>query len=376
MPDRQPRPSGAPTHLVREAVRRERAYRVPTETGIAAKLDQNESPYGVLDEIKDAALAEVRETPWNRYPDDRPHRLIAALADAWGLAPEAIIVGHGSNEVTHTLGLCFVDPGTPVVLPTPMFALYASVMRMVEAEITEVAPEADLSHDPDKILAAARASGARLTVVTTPNNPTGQTISHDGLERLAAGVPGILVVDEAYHEFLDGPTALDLLDDHPNVLVMRTFSKAMGLAGLRVGTLVGHPDLIQEIEKARVPFMVDRLAEAVALRVLARPDLVAERVAALRAEHDRLADAVEAMDGCEVLRGAANFFLFRTPAEHGALRLALAASGVNVRDVTGYPDLAASGGKPGWLRVSVGTRDENDAFLDALAATLTTAAAA
>jgi histidinol-phosphate aminotransferase len=365
-----PAASGAPLHLVREAVRRERAYRVPTETGIAAKLDQNESPYGVPESIREAALEAVREAPWNRYPDDRPHRLVAAIAERWGLAPEAVIVGHGSNEITHTLGLCFVDPGTPVVLPTPMFSLYASVMRMFGADIHTVPPEADLTHASERILEVAQASGAALTVVTTPNNPTGQTVPHAGLEALASGVPGLLLVDEAYHEFLSGPTALDLLREHPNVLVMRTFSKAMGLAGLRVGTLVGHPDLIQEIEKARLPFVVDRLAEAVALALLDRSDLVAERVAEMRAEHDRLAGAVEAMPGCEVLRGAANFFLFRTPLAHGDVRAALAARGINVRDVTGYPALAPTPEAPGWLRASVGTPAENDAFLAALAETL------
>ena len=358
--------TGAPVHLVREAVRRERAYRVPTETGIAAKLDQNESPYGVPAPIREAALQAVREAPWNRYPDDRPHRLVAALEAAWDLPAGSVIVGHGSNEITHTLGLCFVDPGTPVVLPAPMFGLYSSVMRMFEADIHTVAPGPDLSHSADRILEAAQASRAALTVVTTPNNPTGQTVPHEGLQRLASGVPGMLLVDEAYHEFLTGPTALDLLREHPNVLVMRTFSKAMGLAGLRVGTLVGHPDVIAEVEKARLPFVVDRLAEAVALSLLDRPDLVADRVREMRAEHDRLAGAVEAMPGCEVLRGAANFFLFRTPLAHDALRAALAGAGVNVRDVTGYPELAPTPEAPGWLRASVGTPEENEAFLTAL----------
>src|SRR5690606_30287889 len=176
------------------------------------------------------------------------------------------------------------------------------------AEVVPVAAGPGFRHDPDAILEAARTSGAPLTVVTTPNNPTGQTIPFEGLERLAAGVPGFLLVDEAYHEFVEGPTALDLLRRHPNVLVMRTFSKALGLAGLRLGLLVGDPAAIQEIEKARLPFLVDRFSEAVALGVLERPELVTERVALLKAEHDRLAAALGGADGVEVVPGAANFF--------------------------------------------------------------------
>ena len=362
--------TAAPVHLVRDAVRAQRAYRVPTDVGVAAKLDQNESPFDVPAAIKEAVAAALADDPFNRYPDDRPHRLVAALAERWGVDPRGVIVGHGSNELAYTLALCFVAPGTPVVLPTPMFALYRSVMAMHEAAVTEVGPGVELRHDAGAILAAAQEAGAALTIVTTPNNPTGQTIPHADLRRLAAGVPGLLVIDEAYHEFLDGPTALDVLADHPNVLVMRTFSKAMGLAGLRIGALVGHPDLVQEIEKSRLPFVVDRIAERVALAVLGRPELVAERVALLRAEHDRLVAAAGAHGGVEVLPGAANFFLVRTPVPHAELRAALRAEGVHIRDVTGYPALAPADGRPGWLRVSVGQPHENDAFLAAFGAAL------
>jgi histidinol-phosphate aminotransferase len=363
----------APVHLVRPEVRAERAYRVPTTTEAEAKLDQNESPFDLPDEIKRAALDRFAAEPWNRYPDDRPHRLVAALAERAGLPPEGVIVGRGSNELTHTLALCFLDADTPVVLPSPMFSLYASVARMHGARVVDVpAGDADAGfrHDADAILDAARQSEAPLVVVTTPNNPTGQTIAHADLARLAAGVPGVLVVDEAYHEFLDGPTATDLLAEHANVLVMRTFSKALGLAGVRLGVLFGAPALAQEIEKARLPFLVGRLGEAVGLEILDRQDLVAERVATLKRERAALEAWLADVEGVETVPGAANFFLMRTPLAPADLRARLAERGVLIRDVSGYPALAGEDGRPGWVRVSAGTPDENRAFRQALAGVL------
>ena len=351
----------APVDLVRPAVRAEHAYRVPTTIEAAAKVDQNESPYDLPDEIKRAALDAFASTPWNRYPDDRPHRLVRAIEEKEGLPAGSVIVGRGSNEITHTLGLCFLERGTPVVLPSPMFALYASVARMFGADVVDVPAGDDLRHDADAVLDAARQSQAPLTVVTTPNNPSGQTIAHADLDTLAAGVPGVLVVDEAYHEFLEGPTATDLLKAHDNVLVMRTFSKAFGLAGVRLGVLMGHPDLIAEIEKSRLPFLVGRLGEEVGLAILDRQDLVAERVAELMAEREALEAWFGRHDGVEVLPGAANFFLIRTPLAPRELMERMAAHGVLIRDVSGYAALAGDGERPGWVRVSVGAPSENEA---------------
>ena len=359
-------PMPAPVHLVRPEVRAQRVYRVPTTVEAAAKVDQNESPYDLPDDLKRAALAAFAETPWNRYPDDRPHRLVAALADRVGVPEDAVIVGRGSNELTYTVALCFLERGTPVVLPSPMFALYTSAFRMHGAHVVDVPAGDDLRHNPDAILEAARQSDAPLTVVTTPNNPTGQTIARADLERLAQGVPGVLLVDEAYHEFLDGPTATDLLKDHDNVLVMRTFSKAFGLAGIRLGYLVGAPALIREMEKARLPFLVGRLGEEVGLQVLRRPERVAERVAELKAERESLEDWLDALDGVEVVRGAANFFLFRTPLAAADLHRRMAERGVLIRNVTGYAALAPRDGLPGWVRASVGAPGENQTFRAAL----------
>ena len=351
-----------PTHLVRPEIRAERAYRVPTTIEAAAKVDQNESPFDLPDAIKRRALDALAATPWNRYPDDRPHRLVAAVESREGLPEGSVIVGRGSNELTQTLALCFLDEGTPVVLPSPMFSLFASVARMHGADVVDVPAGPDLRHDPDAILEAAQKADAPLTIVVTPNNPTGQTISHADLHRLAEGVPGVLVIDEAYHEFLDGPTATDVLKAHPNVLVMRTFSKAFGLAGVRLGLMMGHPEMIAEIEKSRVPFLIDRLGEEVGLAVLDEKDLVDERVATLKAERQSLEAWLAAKDGVEVLPGEANFFLIRTPLDAADLQARLAEHGVLIRNMGGYPALAAQDGKPGWIRISAGTPAENEAF--------------
>ena len=360
----------APVHLIRPEVRAQHAYRVPTTIEAIAKVDQNESPYDLPADLKRAALDAYAEVPWNRYPDDRPHRLIAALADRLGVSKEAVIVGRGSNELTYTLALCFLERGTPVVLPSPMFALYTSAFAMQGADVIDVPADAGFQYDVDAILDAARRAGAPLTVVTTPNNPTGQTVAHADLKRLAEGVPGVLVIDEAYHEFLDGPTATDLLAEHDNVLVMRTFSKAFGLAGVRLGYLVGAPALIQEMEKARLPFLVDRLGEEVGLQILRHPDLVQERVAELKGAHAALEAWLADVEGVEVLPGEANFFLIRTPLEAPVLQARMAEHGVLVRNVSSYAALAPREGRPGWVRVSVGAPDENEAFRTALAAVL------
>ncbi len=346
--------------LIRPEVRAARAYRVATAVDRAAKLDQNESPYGLPPEIEEAALGALRTTDWNRYPPDYPHRLAAALAERLDWPAEGILVGRGSNELTPTVGLSLVQPGTPVVLPRPMFALYGSIVRVFGGREVPVAPEPDFSHDPDRVIAAMQESGAPLTVVCSPNNPTGHAFSHADLGRLAEAAPGFLLIDEAYVEFVDGPTAVDLMRDAPNVLVMRTFSKAMGLAGVRLGYLMAHPDLARELEKPRLPFLVDRLSESIGLAMLEREDLVRERVATLAEERVKLRAALGEIEGVETVPSAANFFIMRTPVPPADLIADLLREGVRIRDVSAYPELA------GWARASVGLPAENRALVEAL----------
>jgi histidinol-phosphate aminotransferase len=345
---------------IRPAVRRQKPYVVGSFDQIQVKLNQNENPYDLPEDLKRELLEAFMEIPFNRYPAEQPERLRHALAEHLGHDPEGILVGNGSNELTYLLGLTLVDPGTPVVLPRPMFSLYEMMVRLFDGALTAVAPRPDLHFDAEALHAALRRAQPALTVLTTPNNPTGLAMPLAEVEALVAAAPGVVVVDEAYVEFSEEGSAQPLLERYPNLLLLRTFSKALGLAGLRVGYLMGAPAVMRELLKARLPFMVDRLAETVALAVLRRPALVAERVARLKASCREIAEALAAMEGVDVLPSQANFVLFRTAVEPRELLYRLARAGVLLRNMGGYPELQ------GYVRVNAGTPDENKAFLAAL----------
>ncbi|MFB6279667.1 MAG: histidinol-phosphate transaminase, partial [Salinibacter sp.] len=303
---------------------------------------------------------------FNRYPTEQPDRLRHALAEYDGVDPEAIVVGNGSNEITYTFGLALLDPGAPVVLPRPMFSLYDKVARLYDADVTSIPPREDFSFDTEALLKAVVETEAAMTVLTTPNNPTGLAMTVEEIERIVTASPGFVVVDEAYVEFNPEGTVVDLLDDHPNLIILRTLSKGFGLAGMRLGYLMAHPDVVRELMKARLPFMVDRFAEQTALAVLRHPSLIDERIRRIQSSVDDITEALQAMDGVEAVPSQANFVIFTTPVPADTLQDRLTDQGVLVRNMGGYPELE------GYLRVSAGTEAENNAFLGALERSLQT----
>ena len=345
---------------IRPAVRERSEYVVDLPSGIDVKLNQNESPFDLPDELKQELLDVYEQVELNRYPTEQPERLRRALAEHDGVAPENVIVGNGSNEITYTFGLAFLDSGTPVVLPRPMFSLYEKVARLQDADLTSVPPRDDLGFDADALAAAVEETEPALTVLATPNNPTGLAMTLDEIEQVVAASPGFVVVDEAYVEFNPEGTAAELLDRHPNVIVLRTLSKAFGLAGIRIGYLLAHSAVVKELMKARLPFMVGRFAEQTALAVLQRPGLIQDRTRRMRVSIENITEALQEMEGVEVVPSQANFVIFTTPVPADTLQDRLADRGVLVRNMGGYPELE------GYLRVSAGTEKENNAFLGAL----------
>ncbi len=360
---------------VRPSVRRERPYVVGGLAEPDVKLNQNESPYDLPEALK-AALARVHtETAFHRYPAEQPERLAAALAARHGVERASIIVSHGSNDLTTTLGMAFLAPGTAVVLPRPMFALWEKVVHLFDARLVDVPCLADFSFDVDGLDAAIARERPAYAVVTTPNNPTGLAVTFDAIERLAttaADAGSVLVVDEAYAEFVpETPSASTLIGRFPNVVVVRTFSKAFGLAGLRLGYLVAAPEMAAELMKPRLPFTVTPFDEAVALAVLAEDSYVTgiANDLALRTQQLRR-DAAERA-GVTTHATVANFFLLGIAGMDGrAMQDAFARHGVAVRGMGGYAELAAL------VRVSCGTEAENRRFLLALDALASDAASA
>lgn len=349
---------------IRPAIRGERPYIVSGDDVPSVKLNQNESPFDLPSELKRELADRFIGIPVNRYPKEQPWELRDRLAEALDLAPESLLISNGSNELTHTLCLMFVSPGTPVVLPRPMFALYESVVRMHEGHVVSIPPRSDLSFDVEALVATRRRNPAGLTIVTTPNNPTGLALSIDDLRAILDAAPGPVVVDEAYWEFNPNPPATTLLNRHPNLIIIRTFSKAMGLAGVRLGYLIAHPDLISEFLKARLPFMVDRFSEEIGHAVVSRPQLIADRIAMLQASLRELRDGLTEIRHVETLPSDANFLLFRTPEEPSKVLARLASEGVLVRSMKGYAELVS------YLRVNAGTQSENKVFLEALKSAL------
>lgn len=350
--------------LVRPEIRREKQYVVPGDMDVANKLNQNECPFPLPDDLKKELADALVQIPFNRYPGAQPNHLIEALARQHNHPVDGILAGNGSNELTHTIGLSFMTADTRVVTPRPMFALFESVVRMYGAEVIPVAPLPDLHLDTEGILDAIRVSNPVLTILASPNNPTGLAMTLQDIERICAQSKGFVLVDEAYHDFNSERSALELMPRYPNVLVMRTLSKAAGLAGLRLGYLMGQPAVIQELLKARVPFMVDRLSETVACALLAQPDMLKERVNRVIDSIRQLTAALRNLPGVSIIPSATNFLLFKTSLDPSRLSNHLQNHHVLIRNMSGYPEL------DGFLRVSAGTEPENKAFIGALKSAL------
>ena len=345
---------------VQPRVRAEHPYVVAGDPDLPVKLNQNESPYDLPEALKEELLESIRALPLNRYPREHPDRLAKAIAESLGRETEEILVGNGSNEISYLLGLCLIEAGTPVVLPRPMFSLYEKVARLFGADLASVPALEDLSFDVDSVIDQVTRRRPALTILATPNNPTGLALPLEEIRRVAEAATGVLLVDEAYAEFNEERSALELTSEYPHVVVMRTFSKAWGLAGLRVGYLVGHPQLLAEFRKARLPFVVDRIAEAAAVLLLKHADDLQERIASITVERKKLEARLGELEEVQTVPSQANFVIFRTSVEPSLLMARLAEAGVLLRDMGGYPELR------GYLRVNAGTPDENRAFLAAL----------
>jgi histidinol-phosphate aminotransferase len=325
---------------------------LPATTG-SVKLSSNENPFPPLPVVL-AALRDAAESV-NRYPDPENRRLVDALAARHGVRSSEIVVGTGSVAVADQLVRATADAGDEVVYAWRSFEAYPILTRSAGAVPVQVPLLADARHD---LLAMADAVGdrTRLVFVCTPNNPTGTAVRRAELDRFLDSVPSsvVVAVDEAYWEYVrddDVPDSVTLVAARPNVVVLRTFSKAYGLAGLRVGYAVAPEPVAAAMRQVRLPFGVSTMAEVAAVASLAAEQELAARVEKVVAERQRVTRALAAA-GLETSESQANFVWLPIGERAGALAQACAEAGVVVRPFPGEG-----------VRVTVGDADANDRFL-------------
>ncbi len=322
------------------------------------KLASNENPLGMSPQARAAAMAALAEIP--RYPDGNGFDLKQAVSRHHGVGMNQIVLGNGSNDVLEMVARALLGPGRSAVYSRHAFAVYPLATLAAGAAGIEV-PARDFGCDLDAMRAAIRAD-TRVVFIANPNNPTGTFVEADVLERFIASVPHdvLVVLDEAYSEYLPAEKAYDSarwLARYPHLLVSRTFSKAYGLAGLRVGYGIGHASVIDLLNRVRQPFNVTNVGLAAAVAALGDQDFVRASAAANAAGLRQMEEAFD-QAGIEYIRSYANFIAFRAGDAAGVNRRLLE-QGIIVRPIAAYAMAE-------WLRVSIGLESENARFIDAL----------
>jgi histidinol-phosphate aminotransferase len=351
-----------PTDLIRPEIRECSAYHVPDARGLI-KLDAMENPYRWPSEMADAWSAKLRDVPLNRYPDPDAARLKARLRAVLAIPPEAgLLLGNGSDELIQLVILALSAPGRVVLAPEPSFVMYRLITHFIGMRYVSVPLMADFGLDLAAMLEAMERHQPVVVFLAYPNNPTGNRFNAQDVRQIIAAAPGLVVVDEAYFAFAEH-SFLTSVAEFDNLLVMCTLSK-IGLAGLRLGFLMGGQDWINEFNKLRLPYNINILTQASAEFALAHTKTIAAQARQIRSDRGLLLKALQNLPGITAYPSEANFVLFRAPAGKGThLFEALRSAGILIKNLSQGGDLLRD-----CLRVTVGTSEENEIFLSALAA--------
>lgn len=351
-----------PEEIIRDEIRALSAYHVPDSTGMV-KLDAMENPYRLPSELRVRLARLIEEAPLNRYPDPDAATLKSRLRQALGV-PDGmeLLLGNGSDELIQMLVLAGARPGAGVLGLEPSFTMFRMISTFVGARYIGVDLREDFALDAERMLAAIEQHKPGLIFIAYPNNPTGNLFDAGLIARAIEAAPGLVVIDEAYHPFAEKSFMANLAR-HSNLLVMRTLSK-LGLAGIRLGVLVGGGAWLAQLDKLRLPYNVNTLTQIVAGEVLQHGQVLTEQAAAIRLERGRLLRELRSVPGVTAYPSDANFILFRISHAERVFD-GLKQRGVLIKSLHGSHHLLAD-----CLRVTVGTPDENAAFLAALTHTL------
>jgi len=347
--------------LIRPEIRALNAYHVPEASGLI-KLDAMENPYSLPETLAAEWREQLRSAELNRYPDPTARQLQHQLREAMGIPHDmALLLGNGSDELIQMLALAVSAPGRTILSVEPSFVMYRMIGLFAGINYVGVPLHAeDFSIDVLAVLEAIERTQPALIYLAYPNNPTGNLFNAEDMVRIIEAAPGLVIVDEAYSPFTDA-SFLGLLGKWSNLLVMRTVSK-MGLAGLRLGYLIGAPEWLNEIDKVRLPYNINVLTQLSATFALQHKTVFDAQTQAIRLERSHLFSALSSLTALHVYPSEANFILVRTPPEQAERIFAeLKARGILIKNLHGAHPLLQD-----CLRLTVGSPKENAALLAAL----------
>ena len=323
------------------------------------KADANESPFDLPPEIRLELTEAIAQLKFNRYPDPSSDLLRTQLCEQLGVDKTEIVVGNGSDELIGNFMLAFRKPEACVSFPTPTFSMFGILAQVAQLKAVGLPLDDGFDLNPEAWNVHLDAHPINLVFLSYPNNPTGTNFSADVIREMLSRSDTLVLLDEAYYEF-SGHSLMEEREHYPNLVITRTFSKAYGLAGLRVGYVVAHPEIVDELNKVRLPYNLNRFSQLAATLLLKRPDRLAQHLQLIRNERERVFNALTAIDGIHPFPTDANFILFRTDPPALEVFQRLLDHGVLVRN------LDRPGPLQNCLRITIGTPRDNDLFLEGL----------
>ena len=350
--------AATPDRLLRQEVLALHAYHVPPATGMV-KLDAMENPYPLPPQLREEIARLVADAAINRYPDAGAHSLKQKIRAVTGLAQGTeVLLGNGSDEIIQLLALAAARPGATLLSVEPSFVMYRMIAAFTGMQYVGVPLTEDFALDLPAMLTAIRQHQPALVFIAYPNNPTGNLFDAEAIKQIIAAAPGLVVVDEAYYAFASA-SFIPMLAQHPNLLVMRTFSK-LGMAGLRLGFLAGKKTWLEQLEKLRLPYNVGVLTQRVAEKLLQHHDVLLRQAGQIKQDRTWLYERLVGTADVRPYASEANFILFRV-IHADAVFAGLKQRGVLIKNLHGAHPLLAD-----CLRVTVGTPEENELFIRAL----------
>lgn len=344
--------------MIKKSVASKRIYHLP-KVNYRIKLNQNENPYDLPEKIKSKILQEINRQNWNRYPELGSFKLRKKIGESLAINPDSIMVGNGSNEIMLAIMTTLLEPGKQMLTISPTFSLYSHYGQILGAEVEAIPLQTDFQFPIEELLLKSSEKRNALTILCSPNNPTGSCISNEDLIRVLKSANGFVLVDEAYFDFSEQDFS-NLINQFENLVITRTFSKACAFSYGRFGYGLANPRFVQEVYKVLLPYNLGGFSEVAASIFLENKKLLEPIISEIKDHRIILFQELDKMDQICVYPSQANFLLIKPACKSGWLFEELVKKGILVRDVAYYPGLGNH------LRITVGKPSENKMLIDVL----------